>query len=56
MYFIREIAMNFFEVDMRTISRYLEQYSEELSKNGYVVLRGSKLKSFISPANEFVRA
>ena len=29
MYFTREMAANFFEVDMRTISRYLEQYSEE---------------------------
>ena len=53
MYFTREMAANFFEVDMRTISRYLEQYSEELLENGYIILRGSKLKSFISTVNEF---
>ena len=53
MYFTREMAANFFEVDMRTISRYLEQYSEELLENGYIILRGSKLKSFISTVNKF---
>ncbi len=52
MYVTREMAANFFEVDMRTISRYLEQNSEELSENGYTILRGSKLKSFISAAKE----
>lgn len=32
----------FFAVDIRTISRYLEQHGEELSANGYQVLRGKK--------------
>ena len=32
---------------MRTISRYLEQNGEELSENGYEVLRGKNLKSFL---------
>ena len=35
---------------MRTISRYLEQNGEELSENGYEVLRGKKLKSFLDAA------
>lgn len=43
----REITANFFEVDIRTISRYLEQNGEELSANGYQVLRGKKLKAFL---------
>lgn len=34
----REMTVNFFEVDIRTISRYLEQNGEELSANGYQVL------------------
>ena len=37
---MREMTANFFDVDIRTISRYLEQNSEELSANGYQVLRG----------------
>ena len=36
----------FFEVDTRTIERYLEKYGEELTQNGYEVLRGKRLKSF----------
>ncbi len=41
------MTANFFEVDIRTISRYLEQNDEELTENGYQVLRGKRLKSFL---------
>ncbi len=40
----KEQIASFFEVDIRTIERYLENYSEELGKNGYEVLRGKRLK------------
>ena len=46
----REMTANFFDVDVRTISRYLEQNGEELSENGYEVLRGKDLKSFLDAA------
>ena len=46
----REMTANFFEVDIRTISRYLEQNGEELSANGYQVLRGKRLKAFLESA------
>lgn len=49
-YVTREMAANFFEVDIRTISRYLEQNGDELSANGYQVLRGKKLKDFLESA------
>jgi len=49
-YVTREMTANFFEVDIRTISRYIEQNNDELTSNGYEVLRGQKLKSFISAA------
>lgn len=48
----REMTANFFEVDIRTISRYLEQNGEELSANGYQVLRGKKLKAFLESAKD----
>ncbi len=48
----REMAANFFEVDIRTISRYLEQNGEELSANGYQVLRGKNLKAFLESAKK----
>lgn len=34
------------DVDIRTIERYLEHHYEELSNNGYQVLKGKKLKDF----------
>lgn len=46
----REMTAKFFNVDVRTISRYLEQNGEELSENGYEVLREKKLKSFLDAA------
>lgn len=50
-YVTREMVATFFEIDVRTISRYIEQNSEELKFNGYQVLKGKKLKSFIEVAN-----
>lgn len=49
-YITREMTADYFGVDVRTIGRYLEQNGEELSENGYVVLRGKKLKSFLEAA------
>lgn len=46
----REMAANFFDTDIRTIGRYIEQNGEELAENGYQVLRGKKLKSFLEAA------
>jgi hypothetical protein len=44
--FIKDQVSAFFEVDPRTIDRYLEQFSNELSNNGYEVLRGKRLQDF----------
>ena len=48
LYVTREMTAEFFQVDIRTISRYIEQNNEELIRNGYVVLKGKKLKDFTS--------
>lgn len=52
-YFTKEMTARFFEVDIRTISRYLEQNTKELTENGYEVLKGTRLKSFLKAANNF---
>lgn len=49
-YVTREITAKFFEVDIRTVSRYVEQNNEELTQNGYEVLKGKRLKEFIESA------
>lgn len=42
--FTKKMVADFFEVDERTIERYIEQYSEELTANGYFLCKGKKLK------------
>ncbi len=37
---------NFFEIDERTVDRYIESNSEELRQNGYAILKGKRLKDF----------
>ena len=53
LYITREMTSKYFDVDIRTISRYIEQNNEELLANGYEVLRGKRLKSFMSAAESF---
>lgn len=38
------MVANYFEVDERTVKRYLEKYSDELKHNGYVLSKGKLLK------------
>lgn len=47
-YLTKEMTADFFEVDIRTISRYLEQNNDELTANGYEILKGKRLKSFMN--------
>ena len=47
-YVTKEMTADFFEVDIRTISRYLEQNNDELTTNGYEILKGKRLKSFMN--------
>ena len=42
--FTKKMVADFYEIEERTIERYLEKYSEELSANGYVLCKGKRLK------------
>ncbi len=44
--FTTKMVADIYDVDVRTIKRYVENFEEELGHNGYVVLKGSKLKEF----------
>ena len=52
MYVTKELVAAFFDVEIRTIERYISTNLEELTENGYAVLRGAKLKAFIAAYNE----
>ena len=53
LYFTREMTANFFEVDIRTITRYIDQFNNELVENGYEVLKGKKIKEFKETAQAY---
>jgi hypothetical protein len=42
---LKEQVAAFFEVTLRTVENYLQQNSDELSRNGYEVLKGNRLKA-----------
>ena len=46
--FIKKHVADFFGVEERTITYYLNSNNEELTSNGYTILEGQKLKDFIS--------
>ena len=48
----KEMVASFFEVDIRTIERYISANSEELKQNGYELLKGRKLKEFLRRYDE----
>lgn len=42
--FTKSMVADYYDVDERTIERYIEKYSSELSHNGYILFKGKKLK------------
>lgn len=42
---LKEQVAAFFEVTVRTVENYLEQNADELSRNGYEVLKGARLRT-----------
>ncbi|MFZ6771679.1 DNA-binding protein [Undibacterium sp. SXout7W] len=49
--FTKQHVMAMFDVSDATIERYLSAHNEELKSNGYMLLRGKKLKEFKSLSN-----
>lgn len=56
MWLIKDQAAEFFQVDTRTIERYLKDFEKELEGNGYRVLRGKSLSEFKLNAEEQLAA
>ncbi|MDY6296044.1 MAG: DNA-binding protein [Schwartzia succinivorans] len=51
-YATKNMIAEYFEVDIRTIERYISEYETELSANGYEVLKGKRLNDFIESYNQ----
>jgi hypothetical protein len=53
-YITKELVAEFFEVDTRTVNRYLKKNHEELTNNGYIILRAKSLYDFkLAAKNKF---
>ncbi len=52
LYLTKELAAAFFNVDIRTIERYISNFNDELKANGMEILKGKKLESFIRAYND----
>lgn len=48
----KNMVASFFNVEARTIERYVSDNADELMKNGYEILRGQRLKTFIRCVEE----
>ena len=46
--FTKSMVATYFDVDLRTIERYVSDNSDEIYKNGYEVIKGKKLKEFMN--------
>ncbi len=44
--FTKQMVTDFFEIDISSIDRYLSKYEQELKHNGYVLIKGKRLKEF----------
>ncbi|WP_299448143.1 hypothetical protein [uncultured Phascolarctobacterium sp.] len=44
--YTKEMVANFFEVDIRTVERYINNNADEFTSNGYEVIKGQRLKKF----------
>lgn len=53
--FTKQQIAQYFEVDIRTIDRLLENHKAELNQSGYELYTGKKLKSYKEQVFEFVR-
>ena len=50
--FTKAMVATFFEIDTRTVERYVAEYQTEISDNGYELLKGKYLKDFLKSIQE----
>lgn len=46
-YLTKEMIAAYFDVDVRTVERYISNFADELKANGYELLKGKHLQAFI---------
>lgn len=46
------MVATYFDVEIRTVERYVNEYQLEFENNGYEILRGKRLKEFLRCIND----
>lgn len=46
--FTKSMVATYFEIDVRTLERYVSEFQDEISSNGYEILKGKRLKVFLA--------
>lgn len=47
LYFTKTMVATYFDVEIRTVERYVNEHQSEFENNGYEILRGRRLKEFL---------
>src|ERR1700704_518942 len=50
--FTAKQVADFYEIDRKTVNRYLASYADELRQNGYELISGSRLQDFVGFARD----
>lgn len=46
--FTKSMVATYFEIEIRTLERYVSEFQDEVSSNGYELLKGKRLKAFLA--------
>ena len=50
--FTKSMVATYFEIETRTLERYVREFQDEIATNGYEILKGKRLKAFLVCVNE----
>ena len=50
--FTKSMVATYFEIETRTLERYVSEFQDEISTNGYEILKGKRLKAFLDCVDE----
>lgn len=50
--FTKSMVATYFEVEIRTLERYVSEYQDEIASNGYEIIKGKRLKEFLNSVEQ----
>lgn len=50
--FTKSMVATYFEVEIRTLERYVSEFQDEIASNGYEIIKGKRLKEFLNSVEQ----